>query len=234
MKSRIAKIISNRGYCSRRDAEKLVLAGSVKVNGELACDVATNFPNDAIVTINDQEIKPFDKTRLWIYHKPLGIITTRKDPQGRKTVFDAFDSPEHLVSVGRLDINSQGLLLVTNDKGLAAHLENPTNNFARTYKVRFFGKIPDKLFDVQKGIEIEGIRYKPIKLKILKQGINSWCEMQLSEGKNREIRKVLQHFDLQVNRLIRTQYGPFKLGDLQEGEIKEINYVKSSCRELKK
>lgn len=234
MTSRIAKIISNRGYCSRRDAEKLVLAGSVRVNGEIVSDVATNFPDDSIVTVNDQEIKSFNKTRLWIYHKPAGVITTRKDPQGRQTVFDAFPNDEHLVSVGRLDINSQGLLLITNDKELSGHLENPANNFTRVYKVRFFGTIPDEFFTIQKGIEIEGIRYKPIKLKILKQGINNWCEMQLNEGKNREIRKVLQHFGLQVNRLIRTAYGPFKLDDLNEGEIKEVNYVKDSSRKLKK
>lgn len=234
MKSRIAKIISNRGYCSRRDAEKLVLSGSVKVNGELANNVATNFPDDSIVTVNDQEIKPFTKTRLWIYHKPAGVITTRKDPQKRQTVFDAFPNHEHLVSVGRLDINSQGLLLITNNKQLAAHLENPVNSFVRTYKVRFFGRIPDELFAIQKGIEIEEIMYKPIKLKILKQGTNNWCEMQLVEGKNREIRKVLQHFGLQVNRLIRTAYGSFSLDDLKEGEIKEVSYAESSSGELKK
>jgi 23S rRNA pseudouridine2605 synthase len=219
MMMRLAKAISNKGYCSRREAEKLILQNRVKVNGELVLELVTMVEaSDEIEIIGKKalQIKP----QLWLYYKPVGIITTQNDPQMRRTAFEDFPikSDAHIISVGRLDINSEGLLLMTNSKSLAALLENPANKFERVYKVRALGEPNKAIFQISKGITIEGTRYKPVKIQLIREGVNSWYEMILSEGKNREIRKIFEHFGLSVNRLIRTNYGPFALGDLKPGE----------------
>lgn len=226
MKVRLAKAISNKGYCSRREAEKLILQNRVKVNNEIVTELVTFvLPEDKIEVIGKRELEI--KPQLWLYYKPVGVITTQKDPQNRLTAFQDFPikSDSHIISVGRLDINSEGLLLMTNSKSLAALLESPSNNFARVYKVRALGEVNQAIFQIEKGITIEGVRYRPVKIKLLREGVNSWYEMTLTEGKNREIRKIFEHFGLSVNRLIRTHYGPFFLGDLQPGEaiVADIN-----------
>jgi 23S rRNA pseudouridine2605 synthase len=219
---RLAKAISAKGYCSRRNAEELILNGKVMVNKQLITDVVTFVADDDEIEIIGQQtlnIKP----KLWLYHKPVGVITTASDPQNRRTVFAdlPFCVPEHLVCVGRLDINSQGLLLVTNSKKLAQFLESPVNKFKRVYKVRVWGQCDNNIFSITKGITIDGINYKPVAIELVHKGVNSWYQMTLSEGKNREIRKILQHFGLSVNRLIRTDYGPFSLDGLNPGQAKE-------------
>ncbi len=233
---RLAKAISNQGYCSRRDAEKLIIQGKIRVNDQIVQQCQTLVSEqDKIEVDNYQNLTT--SARLWLYHKPKGVISTHKDPQGRKTVFETFPIKlnYHVVSVGRLDLNSEGLLLITNSKSLAHMLEHPENNFERVYKVRVFGKLTDEIFKITRGITIDGIRYKPIKLKILQEGINNWCQMTLSEGKNREIRKIFEHFGLIVNRLIRTDYGPFSLGNLEVGQAQEIPtnkiklFIESKC-----
>jgi 23S rRNA pseudouridine2605 synthase len=230
MKMRLAKAISNKGYCSRREAERLILQGKVKVNGIV--------PKESVILVSEQDVieishhkAPLLTPKLWIYHKPKGLITTHQDPQNRPTVFDAFPikTDSHIISVGRLDLNSEGLLLMTNSKSLAHELESPDNKFERIYKVRVFGKFTNAIFEIKKGITIDGIRYKPIRIAILQEGINSWFKVGLTEGKNREIRKIFEYFGLTVNRLIRTDYGPFSLGDLEEGAAIEVdaNKIKS-------
>jgi 23S rRNA pseudouridine2605 synthase len=227
MKIRLAKALSSQGYCSRRSAEKLILEGKVRVNGACIKEVVCFVSQDDKLEVEGC-IQPENDLKLWIYYKPKGLITTYSDPLSRHTVFENFpyNASRHLVSVGRLDINSEGLLLMTTSKSLAHTLEHPCNNFARTYKVRTFGNLSDEVLQIKNGIIIDGIRYKPIKINVLQRGINSWLEMILTEGKNREIRKILEYFGLQVNRLIRTNYGPFSLEDLRPGEAMEVNLNK--------
>jgi 23S rRNA pseudouridine2605 synthase len=228
MKIRLAKAISNKGYCSRRDAEKLILENRVRVNNVLINEVVTFVtPDDDIQVMGHKIIKNQD-AKLWIYYKPVGIITTQRDPQGRRTVFEDFpiNPDSHIVSVGRLDINSEGLLLITNSKKLAKLLEDPANCFERVYRVRVFGAANPDIMSISKGISIGGINYRPIKITRQQEGINSWYTLVLSEGKNREIRRIFEHFGLSVNRLIRTNYGPFVLGDLKPGQASQTNIGK--------
>jgi 23S rRNA pseudouridine2605 synthase len=236
MKIRLAKAISNKGYCSRREAEKLIAAGRIKVNNMPITELVTLVSEDDDIEVIGQNA-PQENVRLWIYHKPVGIITTHNDPQNRRTVFDDFPikTGGHIVSVGRLDLNSEGLLLMTNSKSLAHTLERPTGDFLRIYKVRVFGKIPNALAQISKGITIDGVYYKPVKIALLQEGKNSWFKIGLSEGKNREIRKIFDHFGLSVNRLIRTDYGPFSLGDLEPSKAIEVpnsqikSFTESKC-----
>jgi 23S rRNA pseudouridine2605 synthase len=227
MKTRLAKALSSKGYCSRRNAEKLILTGRVKVNGIQVREVVS-FVSDEDKLQVEGFAEPESLKKLWIYHKPKGLITTYSDPLNRNTVFQNFplDTSGHLVSVGRLDINSEGLLLMTTCKTLAHNLEHPENELPRVYKVRTFGDLSDDVLQIKHGIIIKGIKYKPIEINVLQRGVNSWLEMTLFEGKNREIRKILEHFALQVNRLIRTNYGPFSLGDLKPGQAREVSINK--------
>lgn len=220
---RIAKIIARSGFCSRRDAEKIIEQGRVCVNGKKITSPALNLTDEEI-TIDGKALKRDVQRRVFIYHKPTNLVTSHRDEQGRETVFD--NLPNHMprvISVGRLDKNSEGLLLLTNDGEFARQMELPENNFERVYRVRVFGQLPaDNFRSLNKGVEVDGVRYGKIGVKIEKKGVNSWLQITLQEGKNREIRRVMEHLGLQVSRLIRIRYGEYELGDLKEGEVREI------------
>jgi 23S rRNA pseudouridine2605 synthase len=224
---RIAKVIAQSGLCSRRDAEKLITERKVKVNGAIIDSPALNVSKDDEIFVSGKQIEQKSDVRLWLYHKPVGLVTTHKDELGRKTVFETI--PKYLprmVSVGRLDLNTEGLLLLTNDGGLARHLELPTTGLKRRYRVRVYGFDETKMIEkLAKGMTIEGIRYAPIICEVEKaekRTANIWVTVTLSEGKNREIRKVFEHFGCKVSRLIRISYGVFELNDLAQNEIREV------------
>ena len=228
---RIAKCIARAGICSRRDAEKLILEGRVKVNGKVIESPALNVIQSDKIIVNDTMLPEEEQTRLFLYHKPPGLVTTHKDEMDRATVFDHLpDFVPRVVSVGRLDLNSEGLLLLTNDGGLARYLELPDTGWARRYRVRVHGKINEKrLASLKNGITIEGVRYKSIDAAIETmpdnrehKGTNTWLSVTLREGKNREIRRVMEALGLKVTRLIRTDYGPFSLGKISRGSVEEV------------
>lgn len=225
---RIAKRISAAGVCSRREAERLVLAGRVSVNGKVLETPACLVNDNDMIKVDGKEISSKPSTRVWLYHKPAGLVTTARDPQGRPTVFSALpkDMPR-VISVGRLDLNSEGLLLLTNDGEWARKMELPSSKLKRTYRVRVHGKIPTDLSEqLLKGHTVAGIHYAPCQLKIEKKmGSNSWLTITLQEGKNREIRKLMASFGIQVARLIRISYGPYELGSLKKGEVQEVECV---------
>ncbi|MDX6806911.1 pseudouridine synthase, partial [Terrihabitans rhizophilus] len=223
--ARIAKVIARAGLASRRDAEVMVEEGRVSLNGRIITSPAVNVGPDDKVAVDGKPLPARERTRLWLYHKPRGLVTTAKDPEGRQTVFEVL--PEELprvVSVGRLDLNTEGLLLLTNDGGLARVLSHPDTAWLRRYRVRAYGDVtPDVLGRLRDGIEIDGFSYGPIEAEIdRKQGDNVWLVLGLREGKNREVRRVLEHLGLTVNRLIRVSFGPFQLGDMPEGSVEEI------------
>lgn len=222
---RVAKVIARAGLGSRRQAEEWIAAGRVAVNGEAIVSPAVNVRPSDTVTLDGKPLPVRERTRLFLYHKPVGRVTTTSDPQGRPTIFEAL--PRHLprlVSVGRLDLNTEGLLLLTNDGGLARVLELPETGWLRRYRVRAHGQVTQTQLDVlRNGIEVEGVRYGPIEATLDRvQGANAWITFAMREGKNREIRNVLGHLGLKVNRLIRVSYGPFQLGDLAEGAVEEV------------
>ncbi len=222
---RIAKWLARAGVASRRDAEKLLAEGVVAVNGAVVTHPATFIEPSDIVQLRGAVVDPPDRTRLWRYHKPEGLVTTHRDPQGRPTVFDKLPPGlPRVVSVGRLDLNSEGLLLLTNDGGLARRLELPANGWIRRYRVRVYGAIDNKaLGGLVRGVTVEGVRYGPIEAMLdARTGTNSWLSIALKEGRNREVRKVMAHLGLQVTRLIRVAYGPFQLGNLGRGMADEI------------
>ena len=225
---RIAKRIAAAGICSRRDAERLILSGRVSVNGKILETPAFLVGEDDVIKVDKKIISSKPVTRVWLYHKPTGLVTTARDPQGRPTVFGSLpaDMPR-VISVGRLDLNSEGLLLLTNDGEWARRMELPSSHLKRTYRVRVHGKIPVDLAEqLGKGRTVSGVHYAPCKVKIEKgTGSNSWLEMTLEEGKNREIRKLMTSFGIQVARLIRISYGPYELGDLKKGEVREVKCV---------
>ncbi len=222
---RIAKRIARAGLCSRRDAEKLIEQGRVSVDGQTLTTPAFVVNAQSQIIVDGKPLPEKEKTRLWLYHKPRGLMTSHHDPEGRPTVFAALaKSLPRVVSVGRLDFNSEGLLLLTNDGGLARQIELPSTGWRRRYRVRVYGRpSEDDLKSLAKGITVEGINYGPIEAHIERaQGSNPWLSLTLTEGKNREIRRVLAHLGLQVNRLIRVSFGPFQLSSLQAGEFKEV------------
>lgn len=222
---RLAKYMAHAGVCSRREAEKLIAQGAVTVDGATITTPACVVQPSQAITVNGRPISLKTATRLWRYHKPAGLVTTERDPDGRPTVFA--NLPPHLprvVSVGRLDLTTEGLLLLTNDGELKRFLELPVNAWQRHYRVRVHGAVNEqRLANLAKGITIEGVRYGPIIAKLDRvQGSNAWLEITLREGKNREIRKVMEHMRLQVTRLIRVSFGSFQLGTLESNYVEEV------------
>jgi 23S rRNA pseudouridine2605 synthase len=222
---RIAKVMARAGLCSRRDAEDWIAAGRVAVNGQTIASPAVNVTARDRITIDGKPMPRRERTRLFLYNKPVGLVTTNADPQGRPTVFDALPaSLPRLMSVGRLDIGTEGLLLLTNDGGLARVLERPDTQWLRRYRVRAHGRISQAELDrLRDGISIDGVNYGPIEATLEReQGSNIWLGFAIREGKNREVRNVLGYVGLQVNRLIRVAFGPFELGELREGAVVEV------------
>lgn len=233
---RIAKVIARAGLCSRRDAERWIADGRVAVNGDILSSPACTVTDADQVVVDGRPLQAAEQTRLFLYHKKPGLITSSKDERGRATVFD--DLPDGLprtLSIGRLDINTEGLLLLTNDGELARYMELPSTGIKREYRVRVLGNVTnDKLEKLKNGMTVDGVRYGSIKARIEKGGsagdtkgsANTWLVVNLKEGKNREIRRVMEALDLKVNRLIRTSYGTFHLGTLPKGGVLEIPHGK--------
>ncbi|MBZ9883031.1 pseudouridine synthase [Mesorhizobium sp. CA10] len=222
---RIAKRLARAGIASRRDAEELIAAGRVKVNGKVLDSPAFNVGADDIIHLDGTEIPPIERTRLFLFHKPAGVVTTNRDPEGRRTVFDVLppDLPR-LMTIGRLDINTEGLLLLTNDGGLSRVLELPATGWLRRYRARVHGKVEESaLAGLREGIAVDGVFYGSIEASLdREQGTNAWLTLGLREGKNREVKNILGALGLDVTRLIRISYGPFQLEDLPEGHVLEI------------
>ncbi len=222
---RIAKVMARAGLCSRREAEKWIAAGRVAVNGMVLTTPAVVVgPSDDVV-VDNQPLPRRERTRLWLFHKPKGLVTTSHDPEGRPTVFDKLPKElPRVISVGRLDINTEGLLLLTNDGGLARILELPATGWLRRYRVRAHGGVSQEMLDgLADGFAVDGILYGAIEASLDRvQGQNNWLTLALREGKNREVKRVLEALGLTVNRLIRVSYGPFQLGDLAAGSVREI------------
>src|SRR5204863_1899269 len=222
---RIAKVLARAGLCSRRDAERWIAEGRVAVDGTVLTTPAVTVTPDSNIRVDGKPLPGRERARLWRYHKPAGLVTTHRDERGRPTVFAALPAGlPRLVSVGRLDLNSEGLLLLTNDGALARRLELPSTGWARRYKVRVHGEVePERLAALEKGITMDGVSYGPIRASLEReQGSNAWIALALREGKNREVRRVLEHLGLPVTRLIRLSFGPFQLGNLARGEIAEV------------
>lgn len=222
---RIAKFLARAGVASRRDAERLIAEGRVRLNNARVDHPALFVSAGDIVQVNGAVVEAPGRARLWRYHKPDGLVTTHKDPQGRPTVFEKMP-PEmpRVVSVGRLDLNSEGLLLLTNDGGLARGLELPSHGWLRRYRVRVHGAVDERaLAGLARGLEVDGVRYGPIEAGLdSRRGSNAWLTVSIHEGKNREIRRVMAHLNLGVTRLIRIAYGPFQLGNLARGAVDEV------------
>lgn len=222
---RIAKRMARAGLCSRREAETWIAAGRVAVNGRILSTPAVTVTAKDRIEVDGNLLQGRERTRLWLYHKPSGLVTTNRDPEGRPTVFSRLpDTLPRVISVGRLDINTEGLLLLTNDGGLARMLELPDTGWLRRYRVRAHGKVTQAELDrLQEGIAVDGVLYGSITAVIEREkGSNIWITLALREGKNREVKNVLGALGLTVNRLIRVSYGPFQLADLAEGEVREI------------
>ena len=215
---RIAKVIARAGHASRREAERLIEAGRVSVNGKPIDSPALNVTPADRITIDGTALAEAEQPRLWLYHKPVGLVTTARDEKGRPTVFEKLpeDMPR-VMSVGRLDITSEGLLLLTNDGAIKRRLELPSTGWVRKYRVRVNGRPDDTMFEpLRAGIVIEGERFQPMTVSLdRQQGANAWITVSIREGKNREIRRAMESVGLPVNRLIRIAYGPFRLGDLK-------------------
>jgi 23S rRNA pseudouridine2605 synthase len=222
---RVAKRIARSGFCSRRDAERLIAAGRVAVDGEVLSSPAVTVTEANLVTVDGAPLLQAEPARLFRYHKPAGLLTAARDPEGRPTIYDRLpEGLPRLMPIGRLDMSSEGLLLLTNDGELKRRLELPATGWLRRYRVRVHGRIEEtRLEALKNGIEIDGFQYGPIQATLDRiQGSNAWLTVALREGKNREIRRVLEHFGWPVNRLIRLSFGPFQLGGLPTGALEEV------------
>jgi 23S rRNA pseudouridine2605 synthase len=222
---RIAKVLARAGLCSRREAERWIEQGRVAVDGRVLKTPAVVVGPRARVTVDGKPIPAKEPTRLWRYHKPRGLVTTSRDPQGRPTVFDNLPAGlPRVLAIGRLDLSSEGLLLLTNDGELKRRLELPATGWARRYRVRVHGQVDGaRLSVLAKGITIDGVAYGPVRAALDRQkGENAWLTMSLAEGKNREVRRICEHLGWPVSRLIRIAYGPFQLGQLADGAVEEV------------
>ncbi|HWC62464.1 MAG TPA: pseudouridine synthase [Rhizomicrobium sp.] len=222
---RIAKVIARAGICSRRDAEKLIAEGRVMLDGATVTTPALRVTQDNLIQVDGKPLSAPESTRLWRYHKPAGLVTSHKDEKGRPTVFGLLPKTlGRVVSVGRLDFNSEGLLLLTNDGEIARRLEMPSSGWVRKYRARLFGKVTQAdLDELATGATIGGVAYGPILADLERsRGMYSWVLVSLKEGKNREVKRVMESLGLKVARLIRISYGPFQLGQLAEGAVEEI------------
>lgn len=222
---RIAKVLARAGVASRREAERMIQAGRVSVNGKKIDSPALNVTDKDQIVVDGKQISEPEPPRIWLYHKPTGLVTTNRDEKGRDTIFEALpDDMPRVMSVGRLDINSEGLLLLTNDGGIKRKLELPSTGWLRRYRVRVNGRpTDDTLAPLRKGITVEGIRFQGMDVALdRQQGANAWLTVGLREGKNREIRRAMEAIGLSVNRLIRISYGPFQLGELKSGAVEEL------------
>lgn len=223
---RIAKVIARAGICSRREAERYIEQGRIAVNGRVLTSPAVVVMPADVITVDQKPLPEKEKTRVWRYYKPAGLVTSHKDPEGRPTVFDSLpDTLPRVISVGRLDLNSEGLLLLTNDGEFARQMELPSTGWTRRYRVRIHGEMtPEIMEKLAAGVTVEGVRYAGVQVVIdKKQGSNTWLTVALKEGKNREIRRLMEFFGFQVTRLIRIAYGPFQLGNLEKGAVDEIS-----------
>ncbi|RVT92723.1 pseudouridine synthase [Sphingomonas crocodyli] len=222
---RIAKLLARSGVASRREIERMIAEGRVAINGEVIDTPATLLTSLNGVTVDGKQVEAPRPTRLFLYHKPAGLLTAERDPKGRPTIYDKLPAGlPRVMPVGRLDLNTEGLLLLTTDGEFKRQLELPSTGVQRSYRARAFGNVTqEQLEDLIEGIEIDGVRYGAIDANLERRtGANTWIEMKLKEGKNREVRRVLEHLGLRVSRLIRTAYGPFPLADLPVGEVVEI------------
>lgn len=222
---RIAKVLARRGLCSRREAERWIAEGRVAVDGRVLASPALNVGAGQRVAVDGKAIPELEPTRLWRYHKPRGLLTTASDPQGRPTVFQRLPAElPRVVAVGRLDLASEGLLLLTNDGELKRRLELPTTGWVRRYRVRVHGRVEAKaLARLAKGMVVDGVSYGPVSARLdRQQPSNAWLTISLSEGKNREVRRLCRHLGWPATRLIRVAYGPFQLGHLPPGAVEEV------------
>ncbi|MDR2458612.1 MAG: rRNA pseudouridine synthase [Holosporales bacterium] len=227
---RLNKAMSMLGMCSRREADRLITSGHILVNGIVVTELGTKIASGDTISLSTGGSNVFSHEvtrRMWMYYKPVGLITSHRDPNGRATVFDDVTKKvrERMISIGRLDINSEGLLLLTNSGEVARYAELPSTALERRYRVRIFGNLSDDIISqLTMGVTVHGARYAPMKLRRLQEplGKNSWVECILTEGKNREIRRLFDYFGIAVNRLIRTHYGPYAIGNLRPGEIREV------------
>ncbi len=222
---RIAKLLARAGVASRREVERMIADRRIAIDGQTIETPATVLKNLNGVTVDGKPVKPAEQSRLFLFHKPVGVLTAEFDPKGRQTIYDHLpkDLPR-LVPVGRLDFNTEGLLLMTNDGELKRQLELPSTGVERAYRARAYGTVTqEQLEELMLGVEIEGMRYSSINANIERRtGANVWIEMRLKEGKNREVRRVLEYLGLEVSRLIRTSYGPFELGDMPRSSVGEV------------
>jgi len=222
---RVAKLIARAGLCSRRDAERLIADGRVKLDGKVLTSPGVVVDEPSRIKVDGKPLPARERTRLWRYHKPAGLVTTARDPQGRPTVFDRLpQSLPRVLTVGRLDLTSEGLLLLTNDGALARHLELPATGWVRRYRVRVHGRVdPARLAKLAEGVTVDGVKYGSVEARLEREkGGNAWLTMALTEGRNREVRRLCESMGLAVNRLIRVAYGPFQLGLLPRGEAEEV------------
>ena len=222
---RIAKLLARAGVASRREIERMIAAGRIAIDGKILDTPATVLKSLHGVTVDGEPVGQPIPAKLYCYHKPAGLLTTERDPKGRPTIYDKLPKGlPRLMPVGRLDLNTEGLLLMTNDGGLKRQMELPSSGVERIYRARAFGDVSQQQLErLMDGITIEGVRYGPIDANLERRtGRNQWIELKLAEGKNREVRHVLEHFGLQVSRLIRTAYGPFWLGDIAKGQVEQV------------